>query len=431
MFNLFNLVDEDNKKQEEVKNNNKQGQTTEESTVELKEDLPTVDNNAAKACTEMVLVGTELESKNNTQIIDAEFVEVVEDSQPTTETSNQLDTAAQIREKMNEAKSDNFITEFNDPEVTKQEQKLEEEKEDATTTKPVVKKEEKEKFAPNEFTIIRYYGQDIPVTKFLTVEELAEGILGTKNGEQVRKPITAEELRKRMEKVYPELVSSHTELLFIEKKGVSYIVPTIKAKKKGAELVTNDTVSAFPLIPYRILGQFIELAKLFAEQHYEVHADIYYNYESKEFLLDVPGQAVHEYWCKVTESERDIYARIGKSLSDGTELDEDDLILLTGTCRKVVEIHSHHTMQPIPSAVDNVSETVPTMNYVIVGNIQNDYPSITARRRRKDGQGWDVLDPFNLFERPPYKSSKVLKNTSYQLPNFDTSKFSFVKGALV
>ncbi|RKJ73744.1 hypothetical protein D7X33_20210 [Butyricicoccus sp. 1XD8-22] len=389
MFNLFNLIDEENnKKQEEVKEvqatTTQHGQTTEEPTVGVSETATsTVGNKTAEVCT------------NN--------VEDVGETNPTAETTS-IDPAAQIREKMNNANSNEMVTDFSDSDVSEQEKKLEEEENKNSIANKVAasktaKTEEKDKFAPNEFTIIRYYGQDIPVTQYLTPEELAEGLPVKKNGSEERKPVTAEDLRKRMEKEHPELVSSHTELLFIEKKGASYIVPTIKAKKKGAEPVSNDADSAFPLIPYSILGQFIELAKLFAEQHYEVHADIYFNLETRTYTLDVPGQLVHQYWCEVTEDTRDVIQRIGLSSV------------------KVAEIHSHHYMRPIPSSQDNASETVPKIKYIIVGNIGDFYPSITARTY--NGQNWDKLNIANVFERP-----------SYALPNFDGNKIAFKKGAI-
>ena len=66
---------------------------------------------------------------------------------------------------------------------------------------------------------------------------------------------------------------------------------------------------------------------------------------------------------------------------------------------KVMEIHSHHTMRPIPSSRDNLSEIVPGMYYCIVGSFQKTFPEIPIRRKRM-GEGWDKI-PFNeVFENP-------------------------------
>ena len=402
MFNLFNLIDEENKKQEEVQVVQNQQGNAEEPVVVANETTNTpVESEAAEVCTDIAVVDALPATKiTNDEVIDAEFVEIVEEVKTTPE----MDAASQIREKMNVANSEEVVTDFSDSDVSEQEKKLEEAEDNKNSiankvaaAKSTAKTEDK--FEPNEFTIIRYNGQDIPVTKYLTAEELAEGISVKKKDKEERKPVTAEELRKRMEKDYPELVPAYTELFFIEKKGATYIVPIQKAKKKGAESVSSDTNSAFPIIPYEILGQFIELAKLFAEQSYEVHADIYFNLETRNYVLDVPGQFVHPYWCEVNEEPTDIIERIGLSSV------------------KVAEIHSHHDMRPIPSAQDNASERVPKMNYIIVGNINDFYPSITARRF--NGTNWDKLELTKLFKRP-----------SSPLPKFDGNKISFTKGAV-
>lgn len=349
---------------------------------------------------------TEETEKTANEVTPTDDNEILDKKENTSEVCNdeeaenyeqQIDVASQIREKMDNATE--VKTNFNDFDVSEEEKKLENQEEEMKSVPTAIKsaKPDSEKFEPNEFTIIRYFGQDIAVTEYITPEELAEGVLVKKKGEEVRQPITAEILRKRMEKDYPELVASHTELLFIEKKGQTYIVVAIKAKKKGAELVSTDTASAFPLIPYFILAQFIELARLFGEQSYEVHADIYFDMVEKKYLLDVPGQAVHRYWCEVTEDTYSVIERLGMDV------------------HKVAEIHSHHYMRPLPSGQDNSTETVPGMNYVIVGEIGNYFPSITARKF--NGFDWDILKVEQLFERP-----------LSSLPHFDGNKISFKKG---
>ena len=52
------------------------------------------------------------------------------------------------------------------------------------------------------------------------------------NGKSELTPITAEDVRKRLEKVYPELTKKDSIINYIEKKDI--IVPSMMAKKKGA-----------------------------------------------------------------------------------------------------------------------------------------------------------------------------------------------------
>lgn len=245
------------------------------------------------------------------------------------------------------------------------------------------KRSEAEEFKPTEETIIRYLGESIPVTQYFTSEELAEGLLVQKtDGETERKELTGELLRKRMEKDYPELVASHTDMVFITKKTGTYIIPMSKAKKKGAntllEAVSEDTVSA--RIPFFILVEFIGLANHYAKQGLEVHGDVYFNHDNNEFFLDVPPQSVHKLWCQVEEDNFECLDRIDFNNT------------------KVAEIHSHHNMRPIPSAQDNRSERQKRMIYVIVGSTYKFFPDITARTF--NGVDWDTLCIEDVFERP-------------------------------
>lgn len=136
-------------------------------------------------------------------------------------------------------------------------------KKDAKKATPVVD------FKPNEDTIIRYYGESFSINKYFSPEELAEGILVKKKDEDpVRKPLEAEMLRKRMEKEFPELVKSHTEIVFLKDKNI--IIPMMKAKKKGMmeeKVLSEDNAFPFPnLIPYELLQDFIAVAKKFGKK---------------------------------------------------------------------------------------------------------------------------------------------------------------------
>lgn len=370
MFNLFNLIDEVNEEKVEKKNNSVEhvAATTETTT----KDTEKIE----------VAATTEIPGSDDTTATEkAEAKEEVVKEETMKETQKLTDANDEVK------------TDFNEFDVSEKEKVIEEaaNQTNANSKDNTPSNKKEDTFEPNEFTVIRYFGQDIAITEYITAEELAEGVM---NSKKERTPVTAEILRKRMEKDYPELVKSHTEMLFIEKKGATYVVPTIKAKKKGAETVSLGTVSALPLIPFSILGNFIKLAEKFSLLNLEIHADIYFDSIEKRYLLDVPGQTVHQYYCEVDEDALSILDRVGMN------------------CSKIAEIHSHHTMAPTPSSQDNQSETVKGMTYIIVGNIDKFFPSITARRY--NGIGWDNLDLHNVFAPP-----------SYELPTFDESKIKF------
>lgn len=254
---------------------------------------------------------------------------------------------------------------------------------DTTTSKP-----EPDKFDVNEDTVIRHYGESIEITSYFTTEELAEGLLvKKKDGEEERKRLDGELLRKRMEKDFPEMVKEHTEVVFLKSKNL--VIITQKAKKKGSNCMeeslsygSGSSLSLsfpFPKIPFVILRDFIAVAKFYGEAELEVHADVYL--QNGKYFLDFPQQYVHKYWVQVIESSVDIVSRV------------EDAI-------KVLEIHSHHNMRPIPSSQDNHSERVPGRYYAIVGNTQKFFPDITARKFISEISGHINLSPEVIFENP-------------------------------
>lgn len=250
-------------------------------------------------------------------------------------------------------------------------------------------KPEPEKFDVNENTVIRHYGESIEITSYFTTEELAEGLLvKKKDGEDERKPLDGELLRKRMEKDFPEMVKEHTEVVFLKSKNL--VIITQKAKKKGLdcmeESLSYDSGSSFsfpfPKIPFAILRDFIAVARFYGEVELEVHADVYY--QNGQYFLDFPQQLVHRYWVEVIESSSEIVNRV------------EDAV-------KVLEIHSHHKMRPIPSSQDNQSERVPGRYYAIVGLTQKFLPDITARKFISEEYGHVNLSPELIFEDPFHK----------------------------
>ncbi len=245
---------------------------------------------------------------------------------------------------------------------------------------PVAKKEDE--FKPNESTVIRYYGESLEITSYFTTEELVEGLLvKKKDAEPERQPLTAELLRKRMEKDFPELVKDYTEIIFLKDKNL--IIPTMKAKKKGncMEELSTDNSFPFPKIPFSILQSFISLAKLFDEANLEVHGDVYYQKDTKTYFLDIPKQLVHTYWVEVTESGLETVQRVMDAI-------------------KVLEIHSHHYMPAIPSSQDNKSERVPGMHYAIVGNTQRFFPDVFLREFISNSIGHRIKHFEQVFQCP-------------------------------
>lgn len=258
------------------------------------------------------------------------------------------------------------------------------------------KENEKDVFDINENTIIRYFGESIEIQTYFSAEELAEGLLvKKKDGGTERKPLDGELLRKRMEKDYPELVKDMTDMVYIKDKNI--VIPFMKAKKKGNCTETSSIFEdvSFP-IPFSLLRDFIALARLYAEQYLEIHADVYIDTKGR-FFLDVPQQRVHRYWCEVDEDSFNMAIRIG------------------GDSKKILEIHSHHMMPPLPSLQDNVSERVPGMTYAIVGCLHKPFPEIYVRRFISEEVG-HVSVPYHLVFEDPFSS----------LPDFNMNRIQVV-----
>lgn len=241
-------------------------------------------------------------------------------------------------------------------------------------------------FEVNENTIIKYYVEEIPITQYFSDQELVEGIahLG-KDGETTYKKIDGEELRKRMENDYAQFISGMTEMVYIKKKNI--VIPIIQAKKKGncGKDCTEDSFessSNLKRIPFHILRDFIAIARHFGNIGVEVHADIYFDAACNEFFMMVPEQKASKYWVTTIE-----------------EPYTTALKLLDKQALKVMEIHSHHYLTPIPSLQDDESERLGIL-YAIVGNIGEFFPKITCRTFSLELQKHIPLNPWQVFESP-------------------------------
>lgn len=246
------------------------------------------------------------------------------------------------------------------------------------TTTPIAKKAEKKEpeFKVDIETQIRYFGTVSFITDFFTIDEIENGISSTKE----QRPINQEDVRKRLEKVYPELTKKDSTINLIEKKNI--IVPSMMAKKKGATPMSNIGVLLMEnKIPYSILFSFIKVSNIFNELQKEVHADIYYDFDKKSYFLDIPKQIISTVNVEVIEDPLVTLDRIGVN------------------CAKVMEIHSHHSMPAIPSSQDNQSEQVVGMIYGIVGSLEYGWPTLAIRTYQGVLQ-WRKIAFEQVFESP-------------------------------
>lgn len=261
-----------------------------------------------------------------------------------------------------------------------------------TKTKPKSKPSVGDEFKLKIDTLVKYAGQEVPVTRYFTAEQITNGIERKRKGEVVTEPITDKDLIKKLNQDFAELVPQLTSLVYFEKKNI--VVPVLQARKKGANVEEeSNTDSSFssPLrIPFQLLQDFIAIAKDYSDQYQtEIHADIYYDYKEKNFFMDFPKQIVHEVWAERTEDPVETALRF---------IDRD--------YRKVMEIHSHHRMAPIPSSTDDKAERSPIL-YAIVGRIDNYFPEITVRTFNPKTQKHVPLKVEQVFEYP-------FKQTSFQ-----------------
>lgn len=256
------------------------------------------------------------------------------------------------------------------------------EKANGTTSKTNISKAKEDDFAINEETIIRYYKEIIPITNYFTLDEINNGIQKKKRDDTIEiKKIDGEMVRQRLEKEFPELVKDYTEMKYIGK-NKNFIIPVTIAKKKGCKgevrigvesSIDDPTSFKFPSkIPLKLLLQFINLARVYADFKLEVRGEFYYNFDTEEFLLHIPKQTVSSEL--VISDEEPGYYEVMQLETNGHFV------------QLACEIHSHHVYRPLPSSIDNASERKPGMFYMIVGNFQKaDFPEIYLRTFLSDG----------------------------------------------
>jgi hypothetical protein len=245
-------------------------------------------------------------------------------------------------------------------------------------------------FNVDMMTFVYHLGQEIPITDYFSVEEIEHGLPTKKKDEEEveYKKIDANEVRERLEKTFPDLIAGYTEMVKIDKKNMIMAVP--KAKKKGldnnCEKVSSkeDPFSTSKRIPYSILSDFITLSKEYADMfQVELHADIYFDLQTKEFFMDIPRQQVSQFNVERTE---DPYVTAVK--------------LMDRKFIKIMEIHSHHFMNNHPSLLDDQSERQENVLYAIVGRVHQFFPQLLVRYFRADMNKHYMIEPTQVFETP-------------------------------
>ncbi|MDD1505528.1 hypothetical protein PVA17_22675 [Lysinibacillus sp. CNPSo 3705] len=262
-----------------------------------------------------------------------------------------------------------------DAQVQKAEADEKKKKENQATKKSPAKTKEEE-FDINNDTIIRYFREIIPITNYFTLDEITNGIKIKKKDQTFEfKKIDGEMVRKRMEKDFPELVKDYTEMKYIGK-DKNFVIPVTIAKKKGCTGEVKKEVESskdepasfkFPSkIPLKLLLEFINLARVYAEHKLEIRGEFYYNFDTNSFLLHIPKQTAS--YHSVTSDDETGYFEIMQLEKNGHYV------------QLACEIHSHHVLEAIPSKIDNESERKPGMFYIIVGNFQTNFmPDIHIR----------------------------------------------------
>lgn len=133
---------------------------------------------------------------------------------------------------------------------------------------------------------------------------------------------------------------------------------------------------ALPLIPRQMIGQIISFFRfqMQGEQEYEALAYIYWDKEDEEFVPFIPKQKVSK-------------AYIDAGRPDNS-LPEDRYL-------HYADIHSHNSMAAKFSSIDDRDEKA-TRLYLVVGNLDRFYPSVTARI--SCGGTYQEIDPELVLE---------------------------------
>ena len=133
---------------------------------------------------------------------------------------------------------------------------------------------------------------------------------------------------------------------------------------------------ALPLIPRELVGQIISFFRCFMNEkaEYEALVYVYWDRQEEEFVIFVPKQTTSK-------------ASVHTTMTDNT-LPEDRYLLYA-------DVHSHNSMPAKFSSVDDKDEKA-TRLYVVIGNLDCFYPSVTARV--SCGGTYMEIDPHLVME---------------------------------
>lgn len=169
---------------------------------------------------------------------------------------------------------------------------------------------------------------------------------------------------------------SNGHVYMIEKGSVFTTVKKAKTVPGVSSPLREGIHFSLPKIPFPLLEEFISLARLYAyEVHTEVFAEIYWNEDTKEYKLFIPKQL----------AKREVVIPQEAYITD--------LV-------KVMEIHSHHFWEAIPSSIDDEADSKSTRGILfgIIGKIDQLFPDIYVRAY-VDGE-FIPVNAADIFESP-------------------------------
>jgi proteasome lid subunit RPN8/RPN11 len=270
------------------------------------------------------------------------------------------------------------------------------------STAPKKAKEEKETFEIKVDTQFYHMGEYIPVIEYVTESEITRGIEKKKKGETIVESLSSEELRKRLEKDYPDLIKGYTEIVYVKKKNL--VLAVSKAKKKGCGCSKEQFQPRKKKIPFHILRHFVAFSRqVYISAGTECHADVYYDYDTDDFFIDVPQQQASPVNVEVVESGLSIAERLSEH-----------------RYRKIMEVHSHHTMKPYPSSTDDENERGQFL-YAIVGDLHHFLPAITVRYFDSEKNKHIPLNAETIFESPFVEDKRISKSMLEAVTSYDVT----------
>lgn len=309
-----------------------------------------------------------------------------------------------------------------------------------TKTPATPAKNEEKKPELNHMTFICYSGLNLSITKFFSEDKLAT--------------LTLEDVRKKLEKDYPELSKQRTKMDWDEKKNI--IVPIVTGGKKGAYLI-NGTRGFFSTSKELIERQEPINYLAARDGFYEIRENpigVFVAQASYDELLEwdgfevfaagLPASDLREtcragFKFKLPKIPKDLFAQLVSFFMDYSDHDVEVMGVFyydTETGRyvldvpyqqvskmsvdpcysafpphfvKVAEIHSHNTMRADFSPIDDADE-LGTMLYGVVGKLLRCQTSVFFDVRTRAGMAGKFipLDPKVFIEG--YLASYQLNN---------------------